>query len=113
MPGIRIRRHTDNKEWFMVTSSGSVTDAVRCGWCPACHSVSCAQPGMQVAVLPARPMPQEEAPLDVKAASWATDAHVTLKSHTSAQLLRKPSTLLSHPAALPGEGPCLLVPHHA
>jgi hypothetical protein len=49
-------------------------------------------------------MPQEEAPLDVKAASWATDAHVTLKSHTSAQLLRKPSTLLSHPAALPGEG---------
>jgi hypothetical protein len=68
---------------------------------------------MQGAVPPACPAAQEEASLDVKAASWATDAHVAQKSPASTQLLREMSTLLSHPAAFPCEGACLLVPRHA
>jgi hypothetical protein len=61
---------------------------------------------------PASPVAHGEALLDVQAASWATDAHVALNSHTSTQLLRKPSTHLSHPAAFPCERPRLLVSRH-
>jgi len=67
---------------------------------------------MQGATPPASPVAHGEAPPDVQAASWATNAHVALNSHTSTQLLRRPSAHLSYPATFPCERPRLLVSRH-
>jgi hypothetical protein len=68
---------------------------------------------MQRAAPPACPVPPQEALLDVKSAPWSTDAHVAQKSPAFAPLLCGTSTLLPHPAALPGKRACLLVSCHA